>query len=343
MYICRMKNWLLGKSLEELREIVSQLSFPSYTASQIALWLYRKKVGEISLMTSLSLSQREELSARYIAGGFKPLEKILSKDGTVKYLFPAGCGTPIETVVIPDEERSTICVSSQAGCKMGCKFCMTARMGFNGNLSAAEIISQFLNIQESDKITNAVYMGMGEPLDNLEEVLKSMEILTADWGFGWSPKRVTLSTIGLYPATKEFLEKSRCHLAISMHNPFDQERLELMPVQKAWPISQTLELVKSYDFSGQRRISFEYIMFDGWNDTKRHADGIIRALRRLECRVNLIRFHEIPEFPLKTSPDGKIELFKKRLTDAGIVTTIRASRGEDIYAACGMLSSNKKL
>ncbi len=338
-----MKNWLLGKSLEELREIVSQLSFPSYTASQIALWLYRKKVGDISLMTSLSLRQREELSARFTAGGFKPLEKILSKDGTAKYLFPALCGTPIESVIIPDEERSTICVSSQAGCKMGCKFCMTARMGFNGNLSAGEIISQFLNVEESDKITNAVYMGMGEPLDNQEEVLKSMEILTAEWGFGWSPKRVTLSTIGLYPATKEFLEKSRCHLAISMHNPFDQERLELMPVQKAWPISQTLELVKSYDFSGQRRVSFEYIMFDGWNDTKRHADGIIRAIRGLECRVNLIRFHEIPEFPLKTSPDGKIELFRRRLNDAGIVTTIRASRGEDIYAACGMLSSTKKL
>jgi len=186
-------------------------------------------------------------------------------------------------------------------------------------------------------------MGMGEPLDNLDAVLKSIEILTADWGFAWSPKRITLSSIGVYPALKEFLEKSKCHLAISLHNPFDEERNELVPMQKAYPISETIDLVKNYDFSGQRRVSFEYIMFSGWNDSKRHADGIIRMLKGIECRVNLIRFHQITNFPLVSSPDAKIEFFKNRLNNAGVLTTIRASRGEDILAACGMLSGKSNL
>lgn len=327
---------------DQLREIASGLSFPSFAAGQIAGWLYKKRVDDISLMTSLSLKQREQLGEKYTAGGFKPLEVTVSKDGTAKYLFPSLCGWPVESVVIPDGERTTICVSSQAGCKMGCRFCMTGRMGFRGNLTAGEIISQIINVKESESITNAVFMGMGEPLDNLSEVLSAMEVLTSDRGFGWSPKRVTLSTIGVFPALREFMERSRCHLAISMHNPFDSERIELMPVQKAWPLSRTLDLIREYDFTGQRRVSFEYIMFDGWNDTKRHADGVIRALRGLECRVNLIRFHSIPDFPLQTSPQAKIEIFMKRLNDAGIVTTLRASRGEDIFAACGMLSSRKK-
>lgn len=327
---------------DQLREITSGLSFPSFAAGQIEGWLYKKRVDDISLMTSLSLKQRQDLSRQFTAGGFKPLEVTVSEDGTAKYLFPSLCGWPIESVVIPDGDRTTICVSSQAGCKMGCRFCMTGRMGFRGNLTAGEIISQIINVKESESITNAVFMGMGEPLDNLSEVLSAIEVLTSDRGFGWSPKRVTLSTIGVYPALREFMEKSRCHLAISMHNPFDSERIELMPVQKAWPLSRTLDLIKEYDFTGQRRVSFEYIMFDGWNDTKRHADGVIRALRGLECRVNLIRFHSIPDFPLKTSPQAKIEIFSRRLNEAGIVTTLRASRGEDIFAACGMLSSKKE-
>jgi 23S rRNA (adenine2503-C2)-methyltransferase len=334
-----MKKWLIGKTLEELGQIVKEMSFPSFAAGQIADWLYIKKVNDISSMTNLSSESREKLKQEYQVGGHVPLDITVSRDGTKKYLFPSLCGWPVESVVIPDGERNTLCVSSQAGCKMGCKFCMTARMGFKGNLTAGEIISQFLNVQERDTITNAVYMGMGEPLDNLGEVLKSMEILTSRRGFGWSPKRVTLSTIGVFPAIKEFMERSRCHLAVSMHNPFDSERAELMPMQKAWPISATIDLIRSYDFSGQRRVSFEYIMFDGWNDTKRHADGVIKALKGLECRVNLIRFHSIPGFPMNTSADVKIELFRKRLSDAGVVTTVRASRGEDILAACGMLSS----
>ncbi|MDD2583488.1 MAG: 23S rRNA (adenine(2503)-C(2))-methyltransferase RlmN [Bacteroidales bacterium] len=337
-----MKKWLLGRTPQEISKITDNLSLPSFSAKQITNWLYVKKVSSIEQMTNLSKSAREALSLDYEVGGFSPIEDSLSIDGTRKYLFPSLGGANIEAVMIPDRERATLCISSQVGCKMGCKFCMTGRMGFSSNLTAGEIISQIINVKESDQLTNIVYMGMGEPLDNYKEVLKSTEILTASWGFGWSPRRITVSTIGVHAPLKDFLDNSKCHLALSVHNPFDLERAQMMPAQKAWSLEETINLIKEYDFSGQRRVSFEYIMFAGWNDNKRHADALIRMLRGLECRVNLIRFHEIPDFPLKTSPDIVIEKFKERLNNSGIIATIRASRGQDILAACGMLSTSKQ-
>ncbi|MDP3452048.1 MAG: 23S rRNA (adenine(2503)-C(2))-methyltransferase RlmN [Bacteroidales bacterium] len=333
-----MKKWLLGCTLAELKEITDNLSLPAFTAKQIADWLYKKKVSQIAQMSNLSTSARELLSQNYEVGGFLPLDERVSADGTKKYLFTSFAGAPVESVVIPDEERATLCLSSQSGCKMGCRFCMTGRMGFKGNLSAGEIMSQVINVKESNQLSNIVYMGMGEPLDNLEAVLKSTEILTSDWGFGWSPKRITVSTIGVPNALRKFLDRSKCHLALSLHNPFDRERSEFMPVQKTWPADEIISLIKEYDFTGQRRVSFEYIMFSGWNDTKRHADALTRMLKGLECRVNLIRFHQIPDFPYKSSPDLIMENFRDRLNKAGVIATIRASRGEDILAACGMLS-----
>ena len=337
-----MKKWLIGKSLSELAQVVETLALPAYTAKQLAEWLYKKRVKDIEQMSNLSKSSRQALAEEYEVGGFSPVETVISSDGTKKYLFPTIKGSTIESVMIPEEERATLCVSSQSGCKMGCLFCMTGRQGFNGHLSAGEIISQFINIEESERLTNVVYMGMGEPLDNSTEVFKSIEILTADWGFGWSPKRITLSTIGVYPALKDFLDNSKCHLAVSLHNPFEEERIQLVPMQKAYPISETVNLIRNYDFTGQRRVSFEYIMFSGWNDDKRHADGLIRLLRGLECRINLIRFHEIPDFDLKSSQMGIIEIFQNRLNKAGLIATIRTSRGEDILAACGQLSGSSK-
>ena len=221
---------------------------------------------------------------------------------------------------------------------MGCKFCMTGRQGFHGSLSAADILSQFFGIDEAAELTNTVFMGMGEPLDNWEEVKKTIEVLTADWGFGWSPKRITLSTIGVLPNLKRFLDECKCHLAVSLHNPFPEERFALMPVQKAYPVEKVIELIRQYDFTGQRRVSFEYTMFAGHNDTPRHADALLRLLHGLECRVNLIRFHQIPDFPYGTSPQAAMEAFRDRLTRGGITATIRASRGEDIFAACGLLA-----
>ena len=332
-----MKKALLGHNLEELKYIVSLFGLPSFTAKQIADWLYKKKVKSIDDMTNLSKSAREKLSSEYEVGRTGYSGKIISTDGTKKYLFMIG-ERGVETVMIPDDDRYTICVSSQVGCKMGCKFCMTGRQGFHGHLSAAQILSQFMEIDESANLTNAVFMGMGEPLDNYSSVMKTIEILTSDWGFGWSPKRITLSTIGVLPTLKNYLDDCKCHLAVSLHDPFADERLSLMPMQKPFPIEETVKLIKQYDFTGQRRVSFEYIMFSGINDTKKHADALVRLLSGLECRINLIRFHKIPDSDLSPSPMPVIETFKKRLNDAGIITTLRASRGEDVLAACGMLA-----
>ena len=353
-----MKIKLLGKNLEELKKVVADEGLPGFTAKQIAGWLYVKKVRTIDEMTNLSKAARAALSARYEVGVTPYGGLQVSSDGTKKYLFPvkcahrralnAGCNGSleesdleegaVEAVMIPDDDRATLCVSSQSGCRMGCRFCMTGRQGFHGHLSAADIISQFIAVDESDRLTNAVFMGMGEPLDNYDNVMRAIEILTADWGFAWSPKRITVSTIGVLPNLKRFLEESRCHLAVSLHDPFGPERLSMMPVQGAWPIQEVLDLIKQYDFTGQRRVSFEYTMFAGFNDTKQHADALIRMLRGLECRMNLIRFHKIPDFPYETSSGVIIENFKQRLNNSGITTTVRASRGEDILAACGMLA-----
>ena len=348
------KTALLGKTLYELQQITANLGMPKFAAKQIASWLYDKKVSSIDEMTNLSKAARARLAEKYEVGVTPYAGLQISTDGTKKYLFPVSCThkrglnlrvnekeletSAIEAVMIPDSDRATLCVSSQAGCRMGCRFCMTGRQGFHGHLSAADIISQFIAVDESDRLTNAVFMGMGEPLDNYDNVMRAIEILTADWGFAWSPKRITLSTIGVLPNLKRYLEECKCHLAVSLHNPLPQERLTVMPVQGAWPIQEVIDLIRQYDFTGQRRVSFEYTMFAGFNDTKAHADALVRMLRGLECRMNLIRFHKIPDFPYETSPDVIIENFKNRLNNSGIMTTVRASRGEDILAACGMLA-----
>ncbi|MBR1705388.1 MAG: 23S rRNA (adenine(2503)-C(2))-methyltransferase RlmN [Bacteroidales bacterium] len=335
-----MKTRLLGLDPAGLKDIAVDAGLPPFAGRQMAQWIYSRRVRTLDAMTNLSKAGRERLAERYEVGVATPLGSQVSSDGTVKYLFPVG-GNPdnaVEAVMIPDQERRTLCVSSQAGCRMGCKFCMTGRQGFHGNLSPADILSQLFGIAEAGRLTNAVFMGMGEPLDNWEAVKGAIEVLTADWGLGWSPKRITLSTIGVVPALERFLEESRCHLAVSLHNPFPEERLEMMPVQKVWPAEDVLKLVRQYDFTGQRRVSFEYTMFAGFNDTKRHADALVQLLKGLECRVNLIRFHRIPDFPYGTSSQPVMEAFRDRLARGGVTATIRASRGEDILAACGMLA-----
>ena len=339
-----MRTKLAGMNLEELKALALQAGLPAFTGKQLSQWLYEKKVSSFEEMTNLSKAGREALASQFDTGVTRPMDCQVSSDGTKKYLFPVETPEPgaVEAVMIPDADRKTLCVSSQAGCKMGCKFCMTGRQGFHGNLCVSDILSQFLAVDEAKELTNAVFMGMGEPLDNYDVVMQAIEVLTAPWGFGWSPKRITLSTIGVLPALKRFLDGSRCHLAVSLHNPFPEERAELMPVQKAYDIRDVVSLIRQYDFSGQRRVSFEYTMFAGWNDTKRHADALARLLKGLECRVNLIRFHRIPDFPYETSPDALMELFRDRLSGQGITCTIRASRGEDIFAACGMLAGKHK-
>jgi len=336
-----MKESLLGKTREEITEIVKKSGYPSYTTGQITDWLYKKKVSSIDGMSNLPKSTREQLNENYRSGITPPVKVQASLDGTKKYLFGTGAGKFVETAMIPEEDRITVCVSSQVGCKMGCLFCMTARQGFQGQLTAGEIINQLVSIEEATQVSNIVYMGMGEPFDNLEEVLKSIEILTADWGFAMSPRRITVSTIGIIPGMVAFLEKTRAHLAVSLHTPFDDERQNLMPVQNAYPIREVAATIRKWDFERQRRVSFEYIMFDGLNDTPMHVKELARLLNGIKCRINLIRFHPIPGTPLKTSSEQVIQQFKDQLNRKGILTTIRASRGQDILAACGLLSTRE--
>lgn len=332
------KEKLLGKNPDELKAAALAAGLPAFAGKQLAQWLYVRRVRSFDEMTNISKAGRAKLAELYELGVSAPLGSISSSDGTKKYLFGVCGSSRVESVMIPDGERCTLCVSSQAGCKMGCRFCMTGRQGWHGNLDVAEILNQYISIDESLELTNTVFMGMGEPLDNYDVVMKAIEVLTAPWGFAWSPKRITLSTIGVMPALRRYLDDCRCHLAVSLHNPFPEERVEMMPVQKAFDEKAVVDLIKQYDFTGQRRVSFEYTMFDGWNDDKRHADALIRMLRGLECRVNLIRFHKIPDFPYECSPQSRMEAFRDRLNSNGITCTIRASRGEDILAACGMLA-----
>lgn len=329
-------------TLSELQQVVKNLGMPGFAAKQIASWLYEKRVTCIDEMTNLSLKQREQLKEEYEVGGEAPIEAMRSVDGTVKYLYQVGENQFVEAVYIPDEERATLCVSSQVGCKMGCKFCMTGKQGFAANLSANQILNQISSLPERERLTNVVLMGMGEPLDNVDEVLKALEVLTSPYGYGWSPRRITLSTAGLRKGVERFLEESECHLAVSLHSPVSAQRADLMPAERAFPAAELVELLKRYDFSKQRRLSFEYILFKGVNDSPVYAKELVKLLRGVPCRINLIRFHAIPGVELEGVGAEAMTTFRDYLTSHGLFSTIRASRGEDIFAACGMLSTAKR-
>lgn len=335
------KQYLLGLTLQEITEEVTTLGLPKFAGKQVADWIYVKRVKSIHEMTNISLKNREALAEKFIVGRSEPLDVQTSVDGTRKMLFRTAKGKFVETVTIPEEDRLTICVSSQVGCRMNCDFCMTGKQGFQDNLTAAEIINQVYSVPDSEAITNLVFMGMGEPLDNYKNVNKASELLQAEYGLGWSPKRITLSTIGLTSNLKRFLDESRCHLAVSLHNPISEERLAMMPIEQAAPAASVIEMLREYDWSKQRRLSFEYIMFDGVNDSLHYARELTKLLAGLDCRVNLIRFHVIPKSKLRPSTEGNMIKFRDFLTAKGFICTIRASRGEDIFAACGMLSTAK--
>lgn len=335
-------KYLLGRTLAEIGEIVETLNLPKFTAKQIADWIYVKRVKTIDEMTNISIRNRDKLKKKFEVGLSAPLQTEVSEDGTQKFLFKTNKGKPIESVLIPDDDRLTLCVSSQVGCKMNCEFCMTGKMGFHDNLTALEILNQVYSVPNSENITNVVFMGMGEPLDNYENVMKSIELLAADYGLAWSPKRITVSTIGITPKLELFLEESKCHLAISLHSPMGVQRQTLMPIEKKYPIEGIIELLHKYDWSKQRRLSFEYIMFDGVNDALIYARELVKLLSGLVCRVNLIRFHSIPGSTLKTSSEETMIKFRDFLTSKGVICTIRTSRGEDISAACGMLSTEQQ-
>lgn len=362
---------ILGYTLEELQAVAQEVGLPRFAGKQLAEWLYVRHATSFDEMTNISQKGREALKSRYTIGRHVPVAEAVSKDGTRKYLFQVG-EQYVETVYIPDNERATLCVSTQAGCKMGCKFCMTGTLGFHGQLTAADILNQILHfsltadkpqkinttqsthLQEDSTtllpLTNIVFMGEGEPMDNLDHVLRALQVLTATWGCAWSPRRITVSSVGIIPGLRRYLDESDCHLAISLHNPFSIERQSVMPIEKAYSITDVVALLKRYDWAHQRRVSFEYICWGGVNDTPKHANELLRMLRGLDCRVNLIRFHagveEVshdtnrPAFP--ASDEHQMEWMRDYLTAHGLTTTIRRSRGEDILAACGMLVNSLK-
>ena len=337
---------LLGMDLEELKRLAISGGMPAFTGKQLAEWLYKKRVTSFDKMNNISKKNREWLEANCIIGRETPCERYKSSDGTVKYLFNAAKGRKIEAVMIPDKERATLCVSSQSGCRMNCYFCATGRSGFSGNLTAAQILNQILTVGEEVKtgkgededLTNVVFMGMGEPLDNFSEVKKVLDIMTASWGLAWSPKRITVSTVGKLPQLKELLDDTKVHIAVSLHTPNSSLREQMMPAQKAYPVTAIIKLLKSYDFSHQRRLSFEYIMWKGVNDDMENAKALLNLINGLDCRVNLIRFHKIPGVDLQPATEERMVMFRNYLNSHGVIATIRASRGEDIMAACGMLA-----
>ena len=337
-----MKQTLLGKTLPELQQVALSVGLQKFAGKQLAEWLYVRRATSFEQMTNISLKGRQALEEQYTIGRHNPVAEAVSKDGTKKYLFRLslqdGKGDVyIESVYIPDNDRATLCVSTQAGCKMGCKFCMTGTLGFHGQLPASEILNQIFSIPDADKLTNIVYMGEGEPMDNIDHVLRSLQVMTEPWGCAWSPKRITVSTVGVVPGLERFLKESECHLAVSLHNPFGAERQDIMPIEKRYHLTDVVALLKQYDWQHQRRVSFEYICWHGQNDAIRHAKELVRLLKGLPCRINLIRFHAGVDQTFAGSDEQQMEWLRDYLSDNGITTTIRRSRGEDILAACGML------
>ena len=332
-------EYLYGQTLSQLEALCNRLEMPRFAAKQIARWLYDKHATTIEAMSDLSVRHRALLAETYEVGFTAPEKVSISADGTKKYLYRTSQNHFIESAYIPDGDRATLCVSSQAGCRMGCRFCATGRQGLQHSLSTNEILNQIGSLPERERLTNVVFMGMGEPLDNLDSLLPTLEILTSAWGFGWSPTRITVSTAGVASRLERFLDATQVHLAVSLHNPFPHERAEIMPVEKAWPIREVVEILRRYDFTHQRRVSFEYIVMSGLNDSPRHIRELCRLLDGIKCRINLIRFHKIPGSPYFSPDDRAMIAFRDALTAKGIHTTIRTSRGEDIQAACGLLST----
>ncbi len=330
---------LYGKSISQLRSICDAQGLPKFAAKQIANWLYSKHILTIDEMTNLSAKGRELLKQSFCVGRYAPIKVSEATDGTKKYLFETSGGNTIESAYIPDEDRATLCVSSQVGCRMGCTFCATGRMGLKASLTTNEILNQVASLPEFDRLTNLVFMGMGEPLDNMDSVLVAIEILTSEWGYGWSPYRITLSTAGVGRELRRFLDSTSVHIAVSLHNPYSDERAEIMPIERAYPIAEIVNILREYDFTRQRRVSFEYILMSGKNGSPHHIRELCRLLNGLKCRLNIIKFHKIPDSPYFSPSDDKIIRFRDTLTEKGIHTTIRRSRGEEIGAACGLLST----
>ena len=325
-----------------LRNWITARGYPSYRGSQVLSWIYSRGATEFSAMTNLPRDLRAALAADFTIPQLTPALVTRSNDGTRKLLFSLEGSAAIESVLIPDPPRLTLCISSQAGCGMGCTFCATARLGLGRNLTAAEIAGQVLAAQTQldpgERISNIVFMGMGEPLANYDAVVQAVELLTAEWGLGFSARRVTVSTVGIVPAMARLVQDTAVNLAVSLSATTDAQRSRIMPVNRRYPLETLRTMCRSLPIPQRRRITFEYVMLAGVNDTLEDADRLIKLLRGIRSKVNLIPFNPFPGAGFSSSSDAVIARFQERLLAAQVHATIRHSRGRDIAAACGQLA-----
>ncbi len=330
---------LCGLNAEEIRDLIGSGGFEYHHAVELAGILYKKGGRGMEKSSRIPKRLKEFINDDWQTGIQTPMANETSVDGTIKYLFGNTDGNLFETVFIPDEKRNTVCVSTQSGCRMGCSFCLTGKYGFYGNLSAGDIVNQFISIPSATKVTHVVFMGMGEPLDNLDNVLKACNIITAEWGLAISPRNVTVSSVGITPAVEEFLKRSKCNLTLSLYSPFTDERFRVIPAERKYPAREVISVMKNYPLERKRRLSIAYVMIGGVNDTNRHLDELITILKGTGIRVNLLPYHHVRDDMNRPSPDDKMMFFKHNLVVSGISASVRRSRGADIFAACGLLAS----
>ncbi|MBM3419711.1 MAG: radical SAM protein [Bacteroidetes bacterium] len=332
---------LTGLTLRQIEDSLASSGIDRTYALRVAYWIYRKRVGSFSEMTNIAGGIREKLSESFSSGFLRPAERLESADGSVKYLFDYPGGRKVETVFMPETRRNTVCVSSQSGCTRGCLYCRTGEMGLKGNLTAAEIVNQVLAIPESARLTHVVFMGMGEPLDNLQAVVQAIEILTAEWGLSIAHSRITVSTVGILPAVEQFLAKTRSNLTLSILSPISADRARLVPAERLFPAEKIMSVIRETAPSRRRRISLAYMMLEGINDTDSHLDALIKLISGTTIRVNLLRYHQSGNIMFRQSAPERMNLFRERLLAAGISASVRRSRGEDIGAACGLLGAGE--
>lgn len=333
-----MKIPLIGKSFDEITDIVLELKGQANYALEIAKWLYKKEALTFDEIDSIPLSFRKSLESNNCIGIYQPIHVNQSNDKTLKYLFKNQAEQQFESVFMPSLKRNTLCISTQSGCRMGCDFCLTGKIGFKGNLSTTDILNQYFSIPKHKEINRIVIMGMGEPFDNFDEVKKTVEILTAEWGVAFGASNITVSTVGLHEPLKEFLKNPFCNLAISLNSPFSDERKKLMPIERSNSITETVRLIKENPLEKPLRISFEYVALSGVNTDEMHAKAIAELLRGIKYHLNIIPWNNHNDSLYHSPKEIELNTFINCLNDLGVLTSIRQSRGQDIGAACGQMA-----
>ena len=326
-----------GMAHADAEELLRSLGLDKRYARRLLYWVYRKGIKSFDEINDIPVRVLKTLSEHAVTGLSSPIASEASSDGSVKYLFTNAGGLTHETVWLPDGRRRTVCVSVQSGCRMGCRFCATGQNGWNGNLTAGEIVNQVVSIPH--EVTHIVLMGMGEPGDNIGEVIKACGIFTSEWGLAAGRSRVTVSSVGVTPAVKRLLDETECNITLSLHSPFHEERRAVIPAEVRWPFTATLDLLKGYDNRRRRRFTVAYVMIRGRNDSDRHLAELKRLLSGTDIRVNLLPYHRTFLNDDESSDSDTMFRFKHELVVSGIGASVRKSRGEDIAAACGMLAS----